>query len=96
MSSSVLSPTFIIGSIRIGSVDGASCVNFGNNWPSDFTSISNTQQGFGSVSGDGNQLSHFHALLESMAEQEKSQEASNGNEAEKMKQKAGSNSKSPG
>jgi hypothetical protein len=66
MAESVLSPTFIIGSIRIGTVEGASCVNFGNNWPSEFTSISKQQQGFGNVSGDHNDLTRFRAHLEAL------------------------------
>jgi hypothetical protein len=73
MTSSVLSPTFIIGSIRIGSVEGASCVNLGNNWPTEFTSSSQTQQGFGEISGDGNELSRFHALLDSLTDKEQTQ-----------------------
>ncbi|GGJ10636.1 hypothetical protein GCM10010885_19800 [Alicyclobacillus cellulosilyticus] len=46
------SPTFVIGTIRIGSVGGASCINFGNNWVSEFTSYQKQNQGFGVVHGD--------------------------------------------
>ncbi|MEW9699902.1 hypothetical protein [Paenibacillus sp. SI8] len=61
--SSFMSPTFIIGSIRIGSVQSASCINMGNNWPTDFQSNQKTVQGFGSVEGDHNQLVGTRSLL---------------------------------
>lgn len=54
--STVLSPNFYIGTIRIGAVEGASCVNLGNNWPTDFDSYKKQSQGFGEISGDHNQL----------------------------------------
>ncbi|WP_238413437.1 MULTISPECIES: hypothetical protein [Alicyclobacillus] len=53
------SPTFAIGTLRIGQIEGASCLNMGNNWPSHFRSYKKTNQGFGSVSGD-------HAVLKDM------------------------------
>lgn len=56
MSKSFLSPTFVIGYIRIGSVEGASCVNLGNNYPTGFESHSKLNQGFGNVSGDNNDI----------------------------------------
>ncbi|MDQ0214875.1 hypothetical protein J2S13_001272 [Oikeobacillus pervagus] len=58
------SPTFIIGSIRIGSVEGASCVNFGNNLPTDFTSHSKQNQGFGTIQGDHNHLQELISRLD--------------------------------
>lgn len=61
--SSFMSPTFVIGSIRIGSVESASCINMGNNWPTDFQSNQKTVQGFGSVEGDNNQLVGTRAML---------------------------------
>ncbi|WP_223192370.1 hypothetical protein [Paenibacillus sedimenti] len=61
--SSFMSPTFIIGSIRIGSVESASCINMGNNWPTDFESNQKTVQGFGSVEGDHNQLVGTRSML---------------------------------
>ncbi|MFD0697860.1 hypothetical protein ACFQZT_27685 [Paenibacillus sp. GCM10027628] len=61
--SSFMSPTFIIGSIRIGSVESASCINMGNNWPTDFVSNQKTVQGFGSVAGDHNQLVGTRSML---------------------------------
>lgn len=60
---SFLSPQFVIGSIRIGSVENAACINMGNNWPTGFESHQKLTQGFGSVSGDHNALSGIRALL---------------------------------
>jgi hypothetical protein len=61
--SSLLSPNFIIGHIRIGSVEGASCVNMGNNWPTGFESHKKHNQGFGSVGGDNNHIDGLRSLL---------------------------------
>ncbi|UJF34346.1 hypothetical protein [Paenibacillus hexagrammi] len=61
--SSFMSPNFIIGSIRIGSVESASCINMGNNWPTGFESTQKTVQGFGSVAGDHNQIVGTRSLL---------------------------------
>ncbi|RTE09860.1 hypothetical protein EJQ19_10005 [Paenibacillus whitsoniae] len=61
--SSFMSPTFVIGSIRIGTVESASCINMGNNWPTDFQSNQKTVQGFGSVEGDNNQLVGTRSML---------------------------------
>lgn len=61
--SSFLSPQFVIGSIRIGSVENAACINMGNNWPNGFESHQKLTQGFGSVSGDRNVVSGIRALL---------------------------------
>lgn len=54
--SNVWSPTFVIGTIHIGQIEGASCLNLGNNWVSDFSSYQRVNQGFGTVHGD-------HALI---------------------------------
>jgi hypothetical protein len=62
-SSSLLSPTFIIGHIRIGSVEGASCVNFGNNLPTGFVSNKKHNQGFGTVGGDHNHIKDARSAL---------------------------------
>ncbi|TCJ05215.1 hypothetical protein [Cytobacillus praedii] len=59
----LLSPNFFIGTIRIGTVEGASCVNFGNNAPSGFESFKKHSQGLGSISGDGNQIEGLRSLL---------------------------------
>jgi hypothetical protein len=61
--SSFLSPQFVIGSIRIGSVENAACVNLGNNWPTNFESHQKLTQGFGSVSGDRNMVAGIRSLL---------------------------------
>lgn len=61
--SSLLSPQFVIGSIRIGSVENASCINMGNNWPAAFESHQKLTQGFGSVSGDRNMVAGIRSLL---------------------------------
>ncbi|MDC3413714.1 hypothetical protein NC797_13785 [Aquibacillus sp. 3ASR75-11] len=59
-----LSPNFIIGSIQIGTIESASCVNFGNNFPKDFTSNKKQNQGFGSISGDNNDISDIFSRLD--------------------------------
>jgi hypothetical protein len=61
--SSFMSPTFLIGSIRIGSIESASCLNMGNNWPTSFESNQKTVQGFGSVAGDNNHLAGTKSFL---------------------------------
>lgn len=58
-----LSPIFFIGSIRIGTVEGASCVNIGNNLPSGFQSLKKQNQGFGSICGDNNDISELCSVL---------------------------------
>lgn len=64
MTSPLFSPTFIIGSIRIGAVEGASCVNMGNNYPTNFHNYKKHNQGFGNVGGDNNHLSGTRAFLD--------------------------------
>lgn len=61
---SLLSPVFFIGHIRIGSIEGASCLNMGNNLPVGFESHKKQNQGFGSISGDGNTIEDIRSLLE--------------------------------
>ncbi|WP_053365138.1 hypothetical protein [Bacillus sp. FJAT-27245] len=58
------SPAFFIGKITIGTVEGASCVNLGNNLPSGFTSYKKHSQGFGTVSGDNADIHDLFASLE--------------------------------
>ncbi|OCA85902.1 hypothetical protein A8F94_13705 [Bacillus sp. FJAT-27225] len=58
------SPSFFIGKINIGTVEGASCVNLGNNLPSGFTSYKKHNQGFGTVSGDNADIHDLFASLE--------------------------------
>lgn len=62
-----LSPYFFIGTIRIGTVEGASCINFGNNAPSGFESFKKHSQGLGSISGDGNHIEGLRSLLNDAA-----------------------------
>lgn len=64
MTTSFLSPTFIIGELRIGSVEGASCINLGNNYPTAFQSHKKHNQGFGNVEGNQNKLSGTKAILD--------------------------------
>ncbi|OCA85083.1 hypothetical protein A8F95_10355 [Bacillus wudalianchiensis] len=58
------SPSFFIGSISIGTVEGASCVNLGNNLPSGFVNYKKQNQGFGSISGDHNDIRDILATIE--------------------------------
>lgn len=64
MAATLFSPNFVIGHIRIGSVEGASCVNMGNNFPSHFQSQKKHNQGFGEISGNDNRLSGAKAVLD--------------------------------
>ncbi|MDF2721246.1 MAG: hypothetical protein K0Q59_921 [Paenibacillus sp.] len=64
MASSLFSPNFVIGKIEIGSVEGASCVNMGNNFPSHFQSNMKHNQGFGDITGNHNQLSGTKSSLD--------------------------------
>ncbi|MCM3616589.1 hypothetical protein M3936_03235 [Sutcliffiella horikoshii] len=50
------SPNFFIGSIRIGVVESASCINMGNNYPTQFQSNKKHNQGVGNISGDDNDI----------------------------------------
>lgn len=64
MASSLFSPNFVIGRIEIGSIEGASCLNMGNNFPSNFHSSKKHNQGFGDVSGNNNHLSGTKSSLD--------------------------------
>ncbi|MGM9988223.1 MAG: hypothetical protein ACI35O_13485 [Bacillaceae bacterium] len=64
---SVLSPNFVIGSISIGIVEDASCINIGNNFPMDFQSHKKQNQGFGTIAGHGNHLDGMKSLLHDAA-----------------------------
>jgi hypothetical protein len=70
MGGTFLSPAFVIGQIRIGSVEGASCINLGNNLPSGFKSRKMQNQGFGSVGGDGNTVRDARSFLYDQPERE--------------------------
>lgn len=54
---------FIIGNIRVGSVEGASCINLGNNTPSHFENHKKHNQGFGTIGGDSNKIEGARTLL---------------------------------
>jgi|GEM_PF-1269679 len=58
-----LSPTFIIGTIHIGEIEGASCFNMGNNWPTNFRSFKKHSQGFGTVKGSHASITGTKSLL---------------------------------
>lgn len=59
----LLSPTFVIGYIRVDSIEGASALNIGNNWPTNFQSYKKHNQGFGTVKGSGNEIRGARTLL---------------------------------
>ncbi|WP_040340500.1 hypothetical protein [Fictibacillus macauensis] len=61
---SSLNPNFFIGTFRIGSVEGASCINMGNNFPVNFKSHKKQNQGLGTISGDNNQFDGLRTLLD--------------------------------
>lgn len=62
--SSLFSPQFVIGTIQIGTIQGASCMNMGNNFPTDFTSTQKFNQGFGNVTGDHNAFKEPRTAVE--------------------------------
>lgn len=64
MMAGYLSPNFVIGSIKIGSIEGASCLNMGNNFPSNFSSHKKQNQGFGSIMGDHNDIRDILSRLD--------------------------------
>lgn len=64
MAEAPYSPTFIIGSIRIGSVADASCINLGNNYPIGFRNYKKHNQGFGNIGGDHNRISGVEAAVD--------------------------------
>lgn len=57
------SPNFFIGSIRIGVVESASCINMGNNYPTQFQSNKKHNQGIGNISGDENDIHETKSLV---------------------------------
>jgi len=61
--SSPYSPNFFIGSIRIGVVESASCINMGNNYPAQFQSNKKHNQGIGNISGDENDIHENKSLV---------------------------------
>ena len=63
MASPILSPTFHIGTIKIGNIEGASCFSIGNNFIEDFKNSKKHNQGLGNIHGDRNNLAHTSASL---------------------------------
>jgi hypothetical protein len=63
MASPILSPTFHIGTIKIGNIEGASCFSIGNNFIEDFKNSKKHNQGLGNIHGDRNNLAHSSATL---------------------------------
>lgn len=60
---SFLSPNIAIGTLRIGSIEGASVVSLGNNFPTGFQSYKKHNQGFGSINGDHNDIEGLRSQL---------------------------------
>lgn len=61
--SPILSPTFHIGAIKIGTIESASCFSIGNNFIEGFKSSKKHSQGIGNIHGDRNNLAHATASL---------------------------------
>lgn len=59
-----LSSIFTIGDIHIGTIEDASAVNFGNNFPTDFKSNKKHNQGFGNIFGNENDIHDIQSLME--------------------------------
>ncbi|AXI28868.1 hypothetical protein CIB87_07540 [Priestia megaterium] len=62
-----LESTFSIGDIHIGTIEDASAVNFGNNFPTNFRSHKKVSQGFGNILGNQNDI---HDILSSLEEKD--------------------------
>lgn len=60
---SYFSPSFVIGSIRIGTITSASALNVGNNWPTNFESHTKHNQGFGNIHGNNHQIRDAQSFL---------------------------------
>ncbi|WP_462410482.1 hypothetical protein [Neobacillus sp. Marseille-QA0830] len=88
MSSPILSPTFHIGSIRIGTIEGASCFSIGNNFIEDLKNTKKHNQGLGNIHGDRNNLAHSTASLSSY---EPSPQKKKLMKKERMEEKLGKN-----
>ncbi|QTL51462.1 MULTISPECIES: hypothetical protein [Priestia] len=65
-----LQSTFSIGDIHIGTIEDASAVNFGNNFPTNFRSHKKVNQGFGNILGNQNDI---HDILSSLEEKDSSE-----------------------
>ncbi|MEM5007821.1 hypothetical protein ABEP42_16435 [Priestia megaterium] len=62
-----LESTFSIGDIHIGTIEDASAVNFGNNFPTNFRSHKKVSQGLGNILGNQNDI---HDILSSLEEKD--------------------------
>ncbi|GMA62802.1 hypothetical protein NZD89_23625 [Alicyclobacillus fastidiosus] len=60
---SLLSTVFLVGAVSVGHMEGASCLNVGNNFPTNFRSVKKHNQGFGNVTGDHNTMKSLRSLL---------------------------------
>lgn len=54
---------FKIGDIHIGTIEDASAVNFGNNFPTDFRSHKKHNQGFGNIIGDHHDIHDMKTFM---------------------------------
>lgn len=77
MTSPILSPTFHIGTIKIGTIEGASCFSIGNNFIEDFKNSKKHYQGFGNIHGDRNNLAHSSASLTKTEQDSQSKNSGN-------------------
>lgn len=58
-----MSTIFMVGTVSVGQMEGASCLNVGNNFPTNFRSVKKQNQGFGEIRGDHNVLRNLKSLL---------------------------------
>lgn len=61
--SGLLSSVFVLGSIVVNQMEGASCFNVGNNFPTNFQSYKKHNQGFGTVHGSHNSIPNLRSFL---------------------------------
>ncbi|GEO24965.1 hypothetical protein AAC03nite_07500 [Alicyclobacillus acidoterrestris] len=59
----LFSTVFIVGTVSVSNMEGASCLNVGNNFPTNFRSVKKHNQGFGNVTGDHNVMRNLKSLL---------------------------------
>jgi len=83
MGSPILSPTFHIGTIKIGTIEGASCFSIGNNFIEDFKNSKKHSQGLGNIHGDRNNLAHMTASLTNHEKESKGNMESKKDESKK-------------
>ena len=83
MATPILSPTFHIGTIKIGTIEGASCFSIGNNFIEDFKNSKKHSQGLGNIHGDRNNLAHMTASLTNHEKESKGDLGSQKDESKK-------------